>query len=575
MGRPRTGYFIDGEPVIGTTTVCGLLNKPALVAWAGKLATDVAWRAGKAGDPMPRWNDILYGTRDSAAESGTLVHEMFEARLRGQPLPILPDTAVGKAAQKGYENAVHWLDSSGLVIKPHERPLVSKSYRFGGTPDATMESQDGGMLYLGDWKCLLPAQTVQCATGELLSAEMVRAGNVLLGYDTKTGRFAPDRVRAVASGGVQPCVEVVTRWGRRLRCSANHPVRVGEKWKRAGNLRENDALTVCVESNSANETISLDEARLLGIFVGDFHNREITKQAPEMVDDIRRLAEFMGWDMHRMRRPHDYRIDASIDWLKRHGLWNARAGTKHIPDVIMRGTPDVIWAFLCGYFDCDGTVSSPDSGKLAVAFDTTSTLLAQQVFELLARSGIGATLWRDGRHAYYNDTNVKRRGISAWRVCTQSQSASRRLLACLDSLRHCQKRARRDAWLEILYAARDTNRTRPINEDIVRSVSPLLAQPTIAIEMEKYGTFVTSGLVTHNTGGIYHDMLIQMSAYRQLIKECEGQTVTGVHLVRFSKEHADFTHHFFGDDALDLGWEVFVRLLEMVPTLELLKKRVK
>ncbi len=149
MARPKIGYHIDGEPVIGTTTVCGMLAKPALVGWASKLCTEVSWRAGKAGEPLPKWTDICYGTRDEAASAGTLVHESFEAHLRGQPPVEFDDTEVGNAARQGYENAVHWLESSGLRVEPYEKPLVSMQFRFGGTPDAIMH---GGGVSLGDWK---------------------------------------------------------------------------------------------------------------------------------------------------------------------------------------------------------------------------------------------------------------------------------------------------------------------------------------------------------------------------------------------------------------------------------------
>lgn len=150
MARPRFGYHIDGEPVFGVTTICGMLNKPALVGWAGKLCTERAWRAGKAGDPLPKWTDILYGQRDDAASAGTLVHELFEAHLRKLPLPEVPETDVGRAALQGFENARNWLASSGMEIEPHERPLVSTQFRYGGTPDAL--ATDGRRLYLADWK---------------------------------------------------------------------------------------------------------------------------------------------------------------------------------------------------------------------------------------------------------------------------------------------------------------------------------------------------------------------------------------------------------------------------------------
>ena len=150
MGRPKAGYDIDGEPIPGTTTVCGLLNKPALVGWAGKTCTDFAWRAGKAGEPMPKWNAVLYGQRDDAATAGTLVHDLFEAHLRGTEPPPIPDNEIGTAARQGFANAKAWLEGSALLIESHERPLVSHQYRYGGTPDAI--ATNGDDIWLFDWK---------------------------------------------------------------------------------------------------------------------------------------------------------------------------------------------------------------------------------------------------------------------------------------------------------------------------------------------------------------------------------------------------------------------------------------
>ena len=149
--RPAGGYSTaDGRPVPGVTTICGMLNKPALVGWAGKTCTEAAWRIGRELLPMPKWTAILYPGRDKAAEAGTLVHELFESLLRGLPLPEIPDTDVGRAAQQGYENAKHWVESSALSIEPYEQPLVCEDYGFGGTPDAL--AIKGDEWYLADWK---------------------------------------------------------------------------------------------------------------------------------------------------------------------------------------------------------------------------------------------------------------------------------------------------------------------------------------------------------------------------------------------------------------------------------------
>ena len=195
MARPKAGYDIDGEPIPGTTTLCGLLNKPALVGWAGKLCTEVGWRAGKAGEPMPRWTDICYGTRDDAASAGTLVHELFDAYIRKHLLPTIPDTDIGKAAERGFANARRWLDGSAMAIEAYEKPLVSRKYRYGGTPDALGMSTDGAIA-LVDWKTsagVYPEMIVQMAAYRQLLIEATETsiqGVHLVRFSRDHGDFA-------------------------------------------------------------------------------------------------------------------------------------------------------------------------------------------------------------------------------------------------------------------------------------------------------------------------------------------------------------------------------------------------
>lgn len=203
MARPKGGYAAgDGLPIPGATTPIGLLAKPALVGWAGKTCTEIAWKAGKAGQPLPKWTDILYGKRDDAASAGTLCHEAAEAYVHGLPLPTFPETDVGKKAWQAFENFVHWLDASALKITPHERPLVSEQYRYGGTPDATAELS--GKTYLADYKTgsggIYPEVVIQMGAYRqlLLEAEGIQiAGAHVIRFGRETpdfhhAYFAPD-----------------------------------------------------------------------------------------------------------------------------------------------------------------------------------------------------------------------------------------------------------------------------------------------------------------------------------------------------------------------------------------------
>jgi hypothetical protein len=61
------------------------------------------------------------------------------------------------------------------------------------------------------------------------------------------------------------------------------------------------------------------------------------------------------------------------------------------------------------------------------------------------------------------------------------------------------------------------------------------------------------------SSGIYRDHLIQVAAYRHLWEENTGGKITGgFHILRFSREDGDFSHHFFPE--LDDAWEMFKHL---------------
>jgi hypothetical protein len=76
------------------------------------------------------------------------------------------------------------------------------------------------------------------------------------------------------------------------------------------------------------------------------------------------------------------------------------------------------------------------------------------------------------------------------------------------------------------------------------------------------------------SNSIYPDYLIQIAAYRQLWEEnYPDELITGgFHLLRFSKDHADFAHHYWSE--LDDAWEQFKLFRQAYDLDKLLKKRV-
>jgi hypothetical protein len=82
------------------------------------------------------------------------------------------------------------------------------------------------------------------------------------------------------------------------------------------------------------------------------------------------------------------------------------------------------------------------------------------------------------------------------------------------------------------------------------------------------GTYFAEGYGSHNT-----DYLIQVAAYGALWNEnFPDRPITGgFHILRFSKDHGDFAHHYFAN--LDDGWRQFLLFREAFDIDKVLKKR--
>lgn len=71
---------------------------------------------------------------------------------------------------------------------------------------------------------------------------------------------------------------------------------------------------------------------------------------------------------------------------------------------------------------------------------------------------------------------------------------------------------------------------------------------------------------------IYPEYLVQLSAYRQLLKERGGEVPDSAYLLRVGKEFADFHTHSWPEPVLDHGWQAFARMRELYDIDAILKK---
>ena len=112
----------DGMRVPGTTTITGLLDKPALVGWANNL--------GLQGISSRDYVDSMAGV-------GTLAHAICVSMLTGELTENLDEYAPieVRLARNSAAKFQVWLDEHEFKPILIEQPLVSEEHRFGGTVD--------------------------------------------------------------------------------------------------------------------------------------------------------------------------------------------------------------------------------------------------------------------------------------------------------------------------------------------------------------------------------------------------------------------------------------------------------
>lgn len=140
----------DGKRLPGTTTILGILNKPALVSWANKLGLD--------GIDSSKYVD-------TAARIGTLAHYLVQCDLTGDE----PDTSeYGEMETSQAENALlsyyEWKKTKAIFALETELPLVSEKYGYGGTIDCyCLLGSEYWLLDFKTGKAIYPEMLIQLA----------------------------------------------------------------------------------------------------------------------------------------------------------------------------------------------------------------------------------------------------------------------------------------------------------------------------------------------------------------------------------------------------------------------------
>jgi hypothetical protein len=132
-------YQLDGEYLPGVTSIIGVLNKPFLLTWAGKMALQY----GMA--------DAHQKVKEEAGAKGTDLHAAIEAECRimmGEDVqPICPTTDEGLLAMSRWRQ---WVTDVNFEPIMAECFVFHEGIRYAGQIDFIARVR--GRLVVGDWK---------------------------------------------------------------------------------------------------------------------------------------------------------------------------------------------------------------------------------------------------------------------------------------------------------------------------------------------------------------------------------------------------------------------------------------
>ena len=232
-------------------------------------------------------------------------------------------------------------------------------------------------------------------------SQLVGQANVrLLSVDTQWHPMHATARRFWLKGRRQ-VFRVTTRTGRTIRVTAEHPFLTAEAgWLALSGLAVGRRIAVPIGwATNGHKTVTEDEALLLGLLTGD---GALTKRPHTYTDgnaSIRAIVAELARRLGVIAKPKPGEVETLVlstppghvnpinDLVGRSGLFGVKSPARRVPELILRGTPKIVSAYVRGLWSTDGCATDRE-----VKYATASRGLADDMQMLCARLGIHTML---------------------------------------------------------------------------------------------------------------------------------------------------------------------------------------
>lgn len=247
-------------------------------------------------------------------------------------------------------------------------------------------------------------------------------------------KLKPFKLIKAFSSGQKQVFELVTRTGRRIKASANHPFLKFEGWKPVEELAVGDRIGIPARINIDKPTNILGEEELilLAHLIGDgcilpkqpYHytsadqeNLSVVNQTAEKLFGIKgRLVEQGNWAHVYLPSPYHLthgKKHPITEWYDRLGIERVRSYQKRVPSGLFECDNARISLFLNHLWSTDGNISQKISegrkNSASIYYASSSPVLAWQVQHLLSRLNIRSSIYciAQGKHRSMYQVSVQ------------------------------------------------------------------------------------------------------------------------------------------------------------------------
>lgn len=431
-------------------------------------------------------------------------------------------------------------------------------------------------------ECLVGDTLVtKATTGERCSLkQLYESGEkiALLAMDQK-GKLEPIQAEQVTCSGEKQVFDLITRSGRQVRGSVNHPFLTPEGWKLLDQLKP--GMLIAVPRHlplNLKDKLNLARARFLGYLVSDGSYKKhrtcgFTNNDPVVASDAMRIAkkefgvkcktdnhnnscniDFVAIDKRGYGRPGGNQL---INWLKAIEIHGQGVAEKRVPSIIFENSNRAVAEFLKGLFTGDGTIVHRKSGRWEIKYAAKNKALIFDVFHLLLRLGISASIRRgkkgkfeifyleisdrDTILAFLKNIGFVGRKQKKAMLCQRelikrgtnprnnlfplevtSQVAHLKKVAGLSWTKlgyRCQGKRMSRSWLtEVAETLGDEGLREMAESDLnwekVKSIKPAGGAITYDICVPGHHNFVANDILVHNSGAIEQDSDVVMFLWR-------------------------------------------------------------